>query len=278
MFPLELADQLDELHRRLQRLGGRERRAAGGWRRRGRVPGLDDRLQEAWDPLLAIADLAQAGWPERARTAAAALARGAEDTGEAAHGHVLIAALRTVFAGDPALMSKTICQALNGDDELPFGAYYEWRRDRAARPRPAAQAVRDQVAVGAGGHRDRPGLPPRAVRGGVAALRAGRARTRPARRRPGRVTSVTANAHPNAHGAGDVTNVTLVTLFDEVPRDARVSANGAGPERAEPSCPYPEHRRSDWALPAGEMWICGVCHPPSSAAGVVYRSAAAWTR
>ena len=40
---------------------------------------LNDRAQDSWEPLLAIADEAGAGWPERARAAAVALARASED-------------------------------------------------------------------------------------------------------------------------------------------------------------------------------------------------------
>jgi hypothetical protein len=40
---------------------------------------LNDRAQDSWEPLLAIADEAGEGWPERARAAAVALARASED-------------------------------------------------------------------------------------------------------------------------------------------------------------------------------------------------------
>jgi hypothetical protein len=39
---------------------------------------LDDRAQDVWEPLLAIADLADGEWPERARAAALALSSGEE--------------------------------------------------------------------------------------------------------------------------------------------------------------------------------------------------------
>ena len=123
LFPDELADQLDELRRRLADWAAENINTLAAWRRPERVEGLDDRLQEAWDPLLAIADLAQAGWPEKARNAATALAKGAEDTSEAAHGHLLIEALRSIFGEAAELTSKAICEKLNADEELPFGGY-----------------------------------------------------------------------------------------------------------------------------------------------------------
>ena len=65
LFPVELAAELAELRRRLEDWAAENVEHLTGWRRPGRVPALDDRLQEAWDPLLAIADLAEAGWPEK---------------------------------------------------------------------------------------------------------------------------------------------------------------------------------------------------------------------
>ena len=124
LFPDDLADQLAELRMRLEDWAAENTERLKAWRRPDRVAGLDDRLQEAWDPLLAIADLARAGWPEKSRQAATALAKDAEDAGDAAHGHLLIETLRTFFDADgSALASKAICQKLNEDEELPFGGY-----------------------------------------------------------------------------------------------------------------------------------------------------------
>jgi hypothetical protein len=87
---------------------------------------ISDRLDEAWEPLIAIAELAQSGWPERARAAAVALAGAGEDVGEEDHSEILLGALREIFGEREAMFTSDICEALNGDDELPFGAY---RRD-----------------------------------------------------------------------------------------------------------------------------------------------------
>jgi hypothetical protein len=85
--------------------------------------GLDDRAAEAWEPLFAIADLAGGKAPAQARAAAVALI--GDDADEPGHGARLLAALRTVFADQSALATTAILEAVNGDDELPFGG---WRK------------------------------------------------------------------------------------------------------------------------------------------------------
>jgi hypothetical protein len=59
---------------------------------------LGDREQEVWEPLLAIADLAEDGWPARARHAAVELARVKSRTGhDESRGIKLLEDLRRVF-------------------------------------------------------------------------------------------------------------------------------------------------------------------------------------
>lgn len=58
----------------------------------GRLPpGLSDRAQDCWEPLIAIADLAGGGWPDKARAAAVALSGG---VGTAGMKELLLADLR----------------------------------------------------------------------------------------------------------------------------------------------------------------------------------------
>jgi len=52
LFPAEIAEQLDELRRRLDDWAAENLEALTAWRRSDRVRGLDDRLQEAWDRCL----------------------------------------------------------------------------------------------------------------------------------------------------------------------------------------------------------------------------------
>ena len=214
LFPAELAEQLAELRRRLSDWAAENVNTLAAWRRPARVQGLDDRLQEAWDSLLAIADLAQAGWPEKARAAATALAKGAEDAGEAAHGHVVIETLRTIFGIEPAHSSQAICSKLNADEELPFAAY---SAGTGIKPRDLARLLKPY------------GIRSRVVRTGTDTAKGYRrdqfadvwARYAPgggARTDPSEEGSQgSQGSHPNAHGAGDVTPVTPVTPLDTGP-------------------------------------------------------------
>jgi hypothetical protein len=89
---------------------------------------LDDRAQDGWEPLLAIADLAGGSWPARARAAAVDL-HGAEDNVDSL-GTLLLRHLRSVFAdaGDPdELTSAEILGALVERDDGPWPAW--WGRD-----------------------------------------------------------------------------------------------------------------------------------------------------
>jgi hypothetical protein len=83
---------------------------------------ISERLEEACEPLLAIAELAGGSWPTRSRAAVVGLAEGAEEVGED-RGQLLLAAIKRIFAEEDttALWTSEICEALNGDDELPFG-------------------------------------------------------------------------------------------------------------------------------------------------------------
>jgi hypothetical protein len=98
---------------------------------------LNDRAAEAWESLFAIADLAAGGWPERAR--AAALALTADEADEGTHGTRLLAALRAVIGEREAVGTADALEALNHDDELPFGA---WRDGRGLDARTLAKLLR----------------------------------------------------------------------------------------------------------------------------------------
>ena len=92
--------------------------------------GLDDRAAEAWEPLLAIADLAGGAWPAQARAAAVALI--GDDTDEPGHGARLLAKLRDIFADHEVLATTAILERVNEDEELPFGG---WRHGDGLDPR-----------------------------------------------------------------------------------------------------------------------------------------------
>lgn len=87
----------------------------------GLPAGLNDRTGEAWEPLLAIADLAGGRWPALAREAALGLV--GDDGDEPGHGGRLLAKLREVFDGREAMTTIAILEAVNADEELPFGGW-----------------------------------------------------------------------------------------------------------------------------------------------------------
>jgi len=82
---------------------------------------ISDRLEEAWEPLLAIADLAGGEYAARARAAAVDLAVGVEGTATASH--TLLFALRGVFGARDKVATRDLLAALNEDAELPFGSW-----------------------------------------------------------------------------------------------------------------------------------------------------------
>jgi hypothetical protein len=103
------------------------------------LPGeLDDRAAEAWEPLLAIADLAGGEWPARARGAAVALS-GEEDREEVAIGTLLLRAINKAYEDVDRLSTVDLLVSINADEELPFGG---WREGKGLDPRGLARLLR----------------------------------------------------------------------------------------------------------------------------------------
>ena len=125
LFVDDLREPIATLRDRLADWAAENVEALRGYRRAERILALDDRRQEAWDPLLAVAHLAGGNWPDRARHAAVALAKGSVDPAEEAHGHLLLVALWHLFERESKTShpSRDICRTLNDDEELPFGHY-----------------------------------------------------------------------------------------------------------------------------------------------------------
>ncbi len=86
---------------------------------------ISDRLEEAWEPLLAIADLAGGEYPARARAAAIDLAGDGDESASASH--TLLLAIRDIFDGEDKIPTRDLLAALNDDPELPFGAWGDGR-------------------------------------------------------------------------------------------------------------------------------------------------------
>jgi hypothetical protein len=104
------------------------------------IPGLNDRANDAWEPLLAIADLAGDHWAKSARNAAIAL-HGLE--GEAPSvGAELLADVKAVFDGKKAckVFSADLLEALLADEEAPWAT---WNRGKPISPRQLSAKLAD---------------------------------------------------------------------------------------------------------------------------------------
>ena len=88
------------------------------------MPGeLDDRAQDVWEALTAVADLAGGTWPKRARRAALVLSE-ARTAEEATVGERLLADLRTVFGTEDKMHTETVLDGLRKIPEAPWADWY----------------------------------------------------------------------------------------------------------------------------------------------------------
>jgi hypothetical protein len=285
-FPSEIELMTAELKTDLGHWAQDAGAALADWRRVGRIPGLTDRQQEAWDPLLAIADHAGGPWPRVAVEAAKALAKAAARIADESYGHQLLVALAAMFDEDhTVLASQDLCIALNANEELPFGGM---RRGDGIDPRGLARLLRPydirpkDVRVVDGirkGYRVEDfddawaRYAPQSNSPENSDIRDNRdiAPTEPDSRRGEvadeagiRDTSAT-QLWPHERDVADVADV--------ADSNGRVAVRNI--ELREPVCRYPRHRGQDWAMPGGEEWVCGVCHPPGErlrSLGLVYRN------
>lgn len=103
------------------------------------IAGLNDRANDNFEPLLAVADAAGGAWPKLAREAAIQLCGKRDD--EAA-GDELLAAIKEVFEGKDCdrLPSAALVEALVADTE---GAWATWNRGRPISPRQVARKLVD---------------------------------------------------------------------------------------------------------------------------------------
>jgi hypothetical protein len=84
---------------------------------------LDDRAEEGWEPLLAIADSAGSDWAERAREAAVAL-HGDESPQEEPLGVLLLTDTHTVFQGFERVTTADLLAGLVDIEESPWGDWW----------------------------------------------------------------------------------------------------------------------------------------------------------
>jgi hypothetical protein len=81
--------------------------------------GVEDRPADVWEPLIAIADLADERWSKRARVAAVSLVSLSRETPPSV-GVRLLADLREIFGESTQLPTETILQRLCVMDEAPW--------------------------------------------------------------------------------------------------------------------------------------------------------------
>jgi putative DNA primase/helicase len=100
---------------------------------------LNDRAQDNWEPLLAIADTAGGPWPEWGR--AAALALSGDDAATSSMGSELLADIRELFEqmGCHRIKTADLIAALCKDEEMPWGTY---NRGKAISPRQVATRLK----------------------------------------------------------------------------------------------------------------------------------------
>jgi Protein of unknown function (DUF3631) len=83
---------------------------------------LDDRAADAWEPLLAIADLAGHGWDGRARSAALALAE--DKDSEESIGGLLLLHIRESLDGQERMATVELLTALVEREDGPWGRWW----------------------------------------------------------------------------------------------------------------------------------------------------------
>ena len=100
---------------------------------------LDDRAQDAWEPLLAIADRAGGDWPDRARRAARVLS-GGEARDDDSNAVRLLLDCRVAFDDGAAdrLATADLIVALVKDEE---GPWREWNKGKEITPRGLARLL-----------------------------------------------------------------------------------------------------------------------------------------
>lgn len=88
-------------------------------------PGMpvEDRAADTWEPLVAVADHAGGDWPHRARAAAVAMTKEADDTDEMSDRMRLLVDCRTAFADELALPTAELLHRLRAMQESPWGEY-----------------------------------------------------------------------------------------------------------------------------------------------------------
>jgi len=101
---------------------------------------LDDRAQDAWEPLLAIADAAGHGWGGRARTAALTLT--AEKDSEETTGILLLAHIFEAFGDRERMPTAELLAALVEREDAPWAAWWGDAVDAGRTKGPASRLAK----------------------------------------------------------------------------------------------------------------------------------------
>ncbi len=101
---------------------------------------LDDRAQDGWEPLLAIADLAGGEWPQRAKQAAEALSGADADVDPASLGVALLRDIRLVLKPGGELPTAMLLERLKALEESPWRSM--GKRSERITPRLLAELLR----------------------------------------------------------------------------------------------------------------------------------------
>lgn len=102
------------------------------------IEGLNDRANDCWEPLLAVAEIAGGDWPRQARSAALALHGLEEDTPSI--GAELLACIREAFDNrhTDKLSTADLLDALAENDESPWAT---WNRGKPMTPHQLAKRL-----------------------------------------------------------------------------------------------------------------------------------------
>jgi hypothetical protein len=115
--------------------------------------GLEDRLEDAWEPLIAIADMAGEPWASRGRKAAIRIG-GGHVIDDASIGVQLLGDVRASFVTEDRISSITLLTKLNAMDEASWGGWHNGSgmtpRDLARRLKPFAVGSRPLRPAGGG--------------------------------------------------------------------------------------------------------------------------------
>ncbi len=84
---------------------------------------VEDRAADTWEPLVAVADLAAAGWPDRARHAVLTMTADAAANANASPRVQLLTDIHTAYGDDPALPTATLLHRLKSDPDSPWATY-----------------------------------------------------------------------------------------------------------------------------------------------------------